>query len=623
MNNLLRTLTNSQAKNASGTDLKLLLTSVKEARKQASDSKYTDAFFDSLEGVLLDLRTVTIDNRDAEAFLKPVTKSEVPDYYDVIHNPMDLQTMMKRVKQKQYKSKREFKDDLDLIWSNCRTYNAAENHPLRECVRRLEIKAEKLLANITDRKERVDPTIPFATNGTTKMVNGHPSKSRHSSPSSSNGTPARVLPPLTLRKHAQQPSSSVNFEDSPALVRTPTGMALFRDLDRQVQDYNNEDDSAVIEKLRDLTAPHFIPDAPPEHEDYQPADGFVGDKRKLNGSGDNHPRKRARYTPSTPLALYPTDSTDVTALWWGATQSNTLLANGLPLIPCISSSASKRSGKRPLFPIRAPPGDPSVKPKVKRKRKALAAADSTPPPPKALLTMMNSNIHTIKRVRRAHAKYAALGLTAAGPANEDGETDGAVPVIQQPIPLAFPGGAGTADEDLGVGAVIEDTTVDERAWKIKRGGVEIGAENADSCLNWVNGKILHHAGFQGGSKNALSVMSSVLGEYLTNFGQTIKYMSEKHANTMTSEEIILHTLFESGVPKIQDLEQYISDDIERHGGRLADLEKKIVGAYTEATATDVVNEDLFDENEEEDGAFLLLVYFHKGFMVIPLNVFLL
>ncbi|KAG2339623.1 Bromodomain-containing protein, partial [Suillus weaverae] len=57
-------------------------------------------------------------------FLKPVAKSDVPDYYDVIVNPMDLQTMLKKVKSKQYKSKREFADDLDLIWSNCFTYNA-------------------------------------------------------------------------------------------------------------------------------------------------------------------------------------------------------------------------------------------------------------------------------------------------------------------------------------------------------------------------------------------------------------------------------------------------------------------------------------------------------------------
>lgn len=43
----------------------------------------------------------------------------------VISTPMDFQTMLKRVKGRTYKSKREFKDDLDLIWSNCLTYNAA------------------------------------------------------------------------------------------------------------------------------------------------------------------------------------------------------------------------------------------------------------------------------------------------------------------------------------------------------------------------------------------------------------------------------------------------------------------------------------------------------------------
>jgi transcriptional activator SPT7 len=39
---------------------------------------------------------------------------------------MDLGTMLKKVKNKNYKSKREFKDDLELIWSNCYQYNAAE-----------------------------------------------------------------------------------------------------------------------------------------------------------------------------------------------------------------------------------------------------------------------------------------------------------------------------------------------------------------------------------------------------------------------------------------------------------------------------------------------------------------
>lgn len=39
---------------------------------------------------------------------------------------MDFQTMLKKVKQKQYKSKREFAEDLELIWNNCFTYNTGD-----------------------------------------------------------------------------------------------------------------------------------------------------------------------------------------------------------------------------------------------------------------------------------------------------------------------------------------------------------------------------------------------------------------------------------------------------------------------------------------------------------------
>ncbi len=50
--------------------------------------------------------------------------------------------MLKKVKQRHYKSKKEFKDDMDLIWSNCYTYNATEvsgvktggHHSVEQCV---------------------------------------------------------------------------------------------------------------------------------------------------------------------------------------------------------------------------------------------------------------------------------------------------------------------------------------------------------------------------------------------------------------------------------------------------------------------------------------------------------
>lgn len=44
----------------------------------------------------------------------------------VITKPMDLTTLLKNVKNRMYKTKKSFARDLNLIWSNCLTYNSVE-----------------------------------------------------------------------------------------------------------------------------------------------------------------------------------------------------------------------------------------------------------------------------------------------------------------------------------------------------------------------------------------------------------------------------------------------------------------------------------------------------------------
>ena len=72
--------------------------------------------------------------------------------------------------------------------------------------------------------------------------------------------------------------------------------------------------------------------------------------------------------------------------------------------------------------------------------------------------------------------------------------------------------------------------------------------------------------------------------------------------------MILHALFEGGITSVRDLEHYITDDVVRHGTRLNELEKKVLGAFSELTANDVLDDDaLFgsgtadDEEDEEAG----------------------
>lgn len=58
-------------------------------------------------------------------FLEPVdaVKLNIPDYYDIIQHPMDFGTIEKRIQDGYYDSPLKFRDDVRLVFSNCRTYN--------------------------------------------------------------------------------------------------------------------------------------------------------------------------------------------------------------------------------------------------------------------------------------------------------------------------------------------------------------------------------------------------------------------------------------------------------------------------------------------------------------------
>ena len=184
---------------------------------------------------------------------------------------------------------------------------------------------------------------------------------------------------------------------------------------------------------------------------------------------------------------------------------------------------------------------------------------------------------TLRKIRTTHAKYTFLK-------ESQDAADGSTTFDMPPLPVEEP-----------------EEPLDERPWKPQGSGIEIGEQHADDCLHWMGTKVLEHAGFQGSSKAALDVLAGVTSDFLFNVGRTIQFLSEKYANKMTpevrispltptnlglrdlkSQEIILHTLFESGTTRIGELERYIRDDVVRYGTRLTDLEKKLATAYGEA-----------------------------------------
>ncbi|CAD6196672.1 unnamed protein product [Caenorhabditis auriculariae] len=82
-------------------------------------------------------------------FIEPVDPKEVPDYYDVIKRPMDLRTMMNKMKQRIYDHTDEVCSDFKLIFANCEQYND-EDSEIYECSKKLNEFSDEKLKKIFD-----------------------------------------------------------------------------------------------------------------------------------------------------------------------------------------------------------------------------------------------------------------------------------------------------------------------------------------------------------------------------------------------------------------------------------------------------------------------------------------
>ncbi|KAK9869330.1 hypothetical protein WA026_003084 [Henosepilachna vigintioctopunctata] len=87
---------------------------------------------------LQDLLTEVMKHPDAWPFLRPVQKNEVPDYHDVISNPMDFGTIKYKLNMGEYNTDAQLMYDSALVFQNCNTYNEMDSEIYRCGVRLLE-----------------------------------------------------------------------------------------------------------------------------------------------------------------------------------------------------------------------------------------------------------------------------------------------------------------------------------------------------------------------------------------------------------------------------------------------------------------------------------------------------
>jgi hypothetical protein len=79
-------------------------------------------------------------HNDSGPFLKPVDPVAlgIPDYFTIIHHPMDISTIEKKLKSSSYKNIDEFIDDFSLMFKNCYEYNGIQQ-PVSLMAKNLEI----------------------------------------------------------------------------------------------------------------------------------------------------------------------------------------------------------------------------------------------------------------------------------------------------------------------------------------------------------------------------------------------------------------------------------------------------------------------------------------------------
>jgi transcription initiation factor TFIID subunit 1 len=107
----------------------------------------------ALNGILEHIVTRMKCIPESYPFHVPVAPKLVPDYHNVVHQPMDLQTIKDNIRERIYHTRAEFQKHVQLILSNCVLYNGPK-HKLTEIAQQMVDMCEKGLLEVRDRFTR-------------------------------------------------------------------------------------------------------------------------------------------------------------------------------------------------------------------------------------------------------------------------------------------------------------------------------------------------------------------------------------------------------------------------------------------------------------------------------------
>ncbi|KAG2185419.1 hypothetical protein INT44_002210, partial [Umbelopsis vinacea] len=668
-------------------ELRNLLTDVRPHRsKWANEDKLgQEELYESCEKVLMDLKNYT---EHSTPFLNKVNKREAPDYYDVIKKPMDLGLVTKKLKACHYKSKKEFADDLYLIYENCLVYNTnPQASEYRKHAIAMRKKTDKLLVhvpdvNIRDRADVEAEDEAEESDGHETDESSHkasrkaPGTSKHlaNTTSEKNGSDIPVSTPSDpTREPSLAPSNDgsqadhdmeghgnvngqVSLKGLSAVSHADSNGVIDREQEERNIDAEIEANMGILQEeiWRDLTKKTR---AKVSSDAQKQSELPFGDRTVIQRSFIDMKRfsmmEQAHESPETIRKLI-TASNDSIVRWIeqgsnglyedcdtddddsfddgflsrriansnkaqvdASSRSDLFLpeyavASGIPEIIDIPEDIPDKGRRGSLDGLETEQDYGKLTQRYRSYSDiSLDRYSNVAIPNHGTSEMIDDNLQTLRQIRRVYAKCLAVRndvpITAMNTsqtypeASQVGEDDAASPRSNDGASAA-PYGDGSEWSSQ-----VDESVIRERKASVDQQELVPLILNQDASQELMQrtvAKLIEHAGFEASQSSALSVLSDVATNYFSSLGKTLRVYWDTYCNKMSDEEILTHTLYDNGVISIQELEDYIHDDIEKYGHRLNDIHRKLTSSYNELIngSTDVQLPD--DSLFQTDDAFV-------------------
>ncbi|KAK6453936.1 transcription factor, member of the histone acetyltransferase SAGA complex [Scheffersomyces xylosifermentans] len=537
-----------------------------------------EELYEACEKVVVELRGYT---EHSTPFLNKVSKREAPNYGLIIKKPMDLNTVMKKLKGLSYNSKQEFVDDLMLIWSNCLTYNADPKHFLRAHALAMQKKTAKLIPsipNITIRSrvdiekeeelenERVG--TPVASAG--KSMKKGRKRSRQdqikteTDPNSPIGTAATsaVGSPLPSKSYSETPGiengNLSNEEDEEEEEEN-------ENINGETNGISEEDDEfdPELQAWRSLTAKsraHYCSERADLFDEHfhlrSDARAIIRQSREMNNFNQYLSNKEVISKSSNLL-----ENDEPYLLEYDITGG----LPGLKYKGVDKDEEERREQQLVDVYLQQVNGDASK-----------LQSSFVLPVDKGLNKMYFENISEIQEIRKICFKISLIRQM---------QTQQFVHHTQMKQPEIEK--LREVDVDAASKLPNHDPYRDEIQF---------------SVLRRTMGKIAMQTGFESTSPFAINTLTQVAEKYMGNLIKTLKlHLESNSSNKLSETEILLLSLLENGVDKPDDLYTFVQERIVKQQAKLKDLRAKLSNFLKELLRPGLenFNERSFEDNSEQ------------------------